>query len=262
MPTPSQTFNEHMAAWKEWQDTPWGRLRYKIAQANLFRHLPDETLSILDIGGGNGLDSIPLAALGHEITLVDYSAEMLSEARQNAEEMNLSDALKVHHADLSALPTLFPEPAFDVILCHNMLQYVDDLDVAVQTICDVLQPGGLLSLICVNRHSDVFRAMLQGSDDLAAIGQLLDAPTAQVGTFDVPVRRFAIEDIVPPLQGAGCMVMGQYGVRCVCDYLPNNEQKSDPAFFAQLEQLELTLSDRYPYNLLGRFFQIIARKLV
>jgi S-adenosylmethionine-dependent methyltransferase len=251
-----------MAAWKEWQDAPWGRLRYRIAQVNLFRYLPDETtLRILDIGGGNGLDSIPLAALGHEITLVDYSAEMLSEACQNAEEMNLSDALTVHHADLSALPTLFPEPAFDVVLCHNVLQYVDDLNLAVQTICDTLQPGGLLSIMSVNRHSSVFRAMLQGGD-IAAIEQELDAPTSQASTFEVPVRRFAIEDIVQPLQNAGCMVMGQYGVRCVCDYLPNNEQKSDPAFFAQLERLELALTDRYPYNLLGRFFQIIARKLV
>ncbi len=261
MPTSSQTFDDHMPAWKEWQNAPWGRLRYKVAQANLLRHLPEGTLRILDMGGGNGFDAIPLAALGHEVTLVDYSAEMLKAARQNAEQLNLDDDITYHQADLSALPALFPEPAFDVVLCHNMLQYVADLDAAVQTISGALQRGGLLSLICVNRHSDVFRAILQGGG-LAAIAQQLEASTAQAAMFDVSVRRYAIEDMVQPLQNAGCMVMGQYGVRCVCDYLPNNEQKSDPAFFAQLEQLEYTLSSRYPYNLLGRYFQIIARKLI
>ena len=261
MPTSSQTFDEHIPAWKEWQDAPWGRLRYKIAQANLLRHLPDEPLRVLDVGGGNGLDSIPLAALGHQITLVDYSAEMLSAARQNAEKVNLEDAITYHQANLNALPTLFPEPVFDVVLCHNVLQYVDDLDTAVQTICGALQSGGLLSIISINRHSDVFRAMLNGGD-LTTIAQQLYAPTSQAGTFDVPVHRYAIEDIVQPLQSASCIIMAQYGVRCVCDYLPNNEQKSVPAFFAQLEQLELALSSRYPYNLLGRFFQIIARKLI
>ena len=49
-------------------------------------------------------------------------------------------------------------------------------------------------------------------------------------------------------------------MRCVCDYIPGNEIKSDPAFFAYLERLEYAMSDKYPYYLLARFFQVIARK--
>lgn len=54
--------------------------------------------------------------------------------------------------------------------------------------------------------------------------------------------------------------MGEYGVRYVCDYIPNNDIKRDPSFFSELERLELAMSDRYPYYLLARLFQIIARK--
>ena len=67
--------------------------------------------------------------------------------------------------------------------------------------------------------------------------------------------------MIQPLQKAGCMVMGNYGVRCICDYIANNDLKTDPVSFAQLEQLEYALSDRYPYYLLARYFQIIARKM-
>jgi hypothetical protein len=44
------------------------------------------------------------------------------------------------------------------------------------------------------------------------------------------------------------------------DYMYDNERKYDDEFYRKLEQLELALTDRYPYYLLARFFQIIARK--
>ena len=74
------------------------------------------------------------------------------------------------------------------------------------------------------------------------------------------MRAYAADDMRQPLEDAGCSPVGQYGVRCVCDYIPDNDIKGDPTFFAQLERLEYAMSDRYPYYLLARFFQIIARK--
>ena len=259
MPLP-HVFDSHMPAWKEWQNAPWGRLRYKIGQMNLFRHLPEGTLRVLDIGGGNGLDAIPLAALGHQLTLVDFSPEMLAEARVNAWELGVSDMMTFHQADLTTLPALFPEPVFDVILCHNLLPYVEDASAAIRTICQALQPGGLLSIICVNGYSDAYRAALQQGDLAAAVRQL-EAETNYTSLFEVEVRHYTAQEMVQPLQKAGCVVIGNYGVRCICDYLPNNDLKTNPASFAQLEQLEYAMSDQYPYYLLARFFQIIARKV-
>jgi hypothetical protein len=50
-----------------------------------------------------------------------------------------------------------------------------------------------------------------------------------------------------------------YGIRCLCDYLPN-EPKYEEQNFNALEQLECKLTDTYPYNLLARFYQVIMRK--
>jgi len=78
--TTADTFDTHISAWKNWQQAPWGRLRYTIASANLCDHISNTPLRVLDVGGGNGLDSIPFAQRGHMVTIADYSAEMLVEA--------------------------------------------------------------------------------------------------------------------------------------------------------------------------------------
>ena len=56
--------------------------------------------------------------------------------------------------------------------------------------------------------------------------------------------------------------VGQYGIRCVNDYIPNNDIKSALTFFAGLEKLEYAMSDRFPYYLIARFFHLVAQKVV
>jgi S-adenosylmethionine-dependent methyltransferase len=253
--------NAHVSGWKEWQETPWGRLRYRVAQANLQRHLPSRPLRILDVGGGNGLDSIPLAAAGHHVTLLDFSEEMLGEARRSADANGAAERITPHYADFHELPALYPQPIFDVVLCHNLLQYIDDAAEMLRIVGQPLKPGGLLSVMASNRYSNAYRAALQQHDFVAAASQL-DATSSFAQVFNLSVRAYAGEDIIPLLQEAGCTLLGHYGVRCVNDYIANNDLKADPTFFAQLEQLELAMTDKYPYYLLARFFQLVARKEV
>jgi S-adenosylmethionine-dependent methyltransferase len=61
------TFDTSMSRWADEQRTPWSQLKYIVTQANLRRHLEPGPLRILDAGGGNGFDSIPLARDGHSV---------------------------------------------------------------------------------------------------------------------------------------------------------------------------------------------------
>ncbi|MFE9555012.1 hypothetical protein ACFYOD_16220 [Streptomyces sp. NPDC006703] len=53
MPEAPEKFNTAMAAWQQWQEAPWGRLRYTVAEANLARHL-----DTLDGGALRVLDTL------------------------------------------------------------------------------------------------------------------------------------------------------------------------------------------------------------
>lgn len=256
-----QAFDQNLAGWREWQDAPWGRLRYTVASHNLARHLPPGPSAVLDVAGGNGLDAVPLAQAGHQVTVLDFSQEMLNGARRLAEEHGVLERMTFRLADVAKVRDLFPADAFDVVLCHNLIQYVDDVDAVLVDLAYLLRPQGVLSLIAGNGYAYPLITVIRDGDPAKAL-DVLDAPTAHTELFDVAVRRYASEDLLPALIRAGLEQEAQYGIRCVNDWIIDNECKEDAAFFAALERLELALSARYPYYLLARMFHIIARKEV
>jgi S-adenosylmethionine-dependent methyltransferase len=255
------TFDDNVEKWTQEQQAPWSVLKYKIIQANLRRHLsPDSPLRILDVGGGNGLDALPLARAGHDVTIVDYSREMLEDGRQRVEMAGLQQKVALHCADIRQIPALFAHQTFDVVLCHNVLQYVADIRELIQAVLTPLKAGGLLSLVSVNRYSVPYRAaFFQG--DLESAHALLDQRQVDAIVFGAPMTLYTGEEIRAMLPEVGCAFDRYYGVRCICDYWGDTERKTDPAIMAPLEQLEMALTDRHPYNLLARYFQVIGHKL-
>ena len=59
---------------------------------------------------------------------------------------------------------------------------------------------------------------------------------------------------------AAVYALWDYGIRCVNDYIRDNDLKQDPTFFAQLEQLELAMSGVFPYYLFARLVQVVGQK--
>jgi S-adenosylmethionine-dependent methyltransferase len=162
-------------------------------------------------------------------------------------------------AEIASIPDLFSQARFDLVLCHNVLQYVGDLQAALAAICHAALPGGLLSIICGNRYSESYREALQQLRPGAAL-EKLDTRTIFSGVFKTDMRAYTADEMSEALRQSGCEVIAQYGVRCVYDYVPDDELKNSPAFFAELERLEQEMSARFPYYLMARFFQIIGRK--
>lgn len=216
-------------------------------------------LRILDAGGGNGADAIRLAEQGHEVVLLDYAPEMLASARRAAEAQGVAGRVTLRQGDCLAVPDLFPDPTFDVVLCHNVLQYAGDADALLRAVGAPLRPGGLLSVLAPNRHAEPYRAALR-EGDLAAAYALLDAPARETHIFGATMQLYTADEIAACLQSLGHAVIGQYGVRCLCDYLPDDSRKDDPVYFADLERLETVLASSYPYCLLARYFHLLARR--
>lgn len=260
MPSTTNEFGPVLDLWKDENQKPWGRLRYHSAWRNIARHLrADRPLRILDIGGGDGMDALHYAGLGHSVTLTDCSATMLAEARRAAEAQRLVGRLRFCQTEPEAVPDFLHEPPFDLILCHMMIEFVPDARALLRGACRLLAREGLLSILDTNRYSDVYMRAFQ-MNDLSAALQAIGAREYFHPWVNRLTPRFSANEFIDQLEPCGCALAGQYGVLSVCGYLPN-EPKFDPQYYDELEKLEDRLAETYPYYLLARFFQVIARKL-
>ena len=254
----AEEFDSVVGQWKEWQSYPWGKLLYSVSRFNLRRHLGQPPLRILDVGGGNGVEALYYAKQGHTVTLLDYSPAMLAEARQAAEAEGLAEKITFCQADAAAVQELFAGQQFDLILCNLMLEFVAEPRALLRKLCAMLAPGGLFSTIDANRYSDAYRVAFQ-QDDLAAALSRVGVKDYFHPWFNRITPLFSAHEMAGYLQAEGCALAGNYGVLCICAYLPN-ARKTEAQYFADLERLELQLTDTYPYYLLARFYQVVVQK--
>ena len=118
--------------------------------------LPDrETSSIrvLEAGTGPGFFAILLAEEGYDVTAVDLTPAMLSEARKNAGEL----AERIDFREMNAEALELPEGSFDVVVSRNLTWNLPHPDRAYAEWCRVLKPGGLLLVFDANWYGYLFR---------------------------------------------------------------------------------------------------------
>src|SRR5215472_11142740 len=118
---------ENYAAYLE---TPEGRLRIDLIFANLQEFLPpaqtEKAGDALDVGCGTGAAAVRLTRLGFHVTQLDSSKAMLDIARRKAEEAGVANRVTLVQGDAERLTNLFGTASFDIVLCHNILEYVDN----------------------------------------------------------------------------------------------------------------------------------------
>jgi S-adenosylmethionine-dependent methyltransferase len=237
---------------------PWQRLRQKIEISNLVRHVGQSSLKILDAGGGNGYASIPFAENGCQVIVADYSEAMLSDGQKLMSELGLEKNVSFVLTSLEDLSSVIHDRDFDAVMCHNVLQYVEDIPIVLRSILRPLKSQGLVSIVCLNRYSIAYHAAFL-RDDLQAAKAAIGATETNT-IFESVARALAVDEVIEMLDEQGCIIQADYGVRCMFDYWGDNARKTEPDTLAQLEELEFALSAEYPYKLLARFFQVIAQK--
>ena len=252
-------FDDRLANFQTWQETPWGQLRYSVVAANLARHIEDRPLRVLDVAGGNGKEAVRLALLGHHVTVFDVAPVSLDEARKLAAEHGVSDRVEIREGDAREVPEVFAGQEFDLLLCHNLLQYVPDRAEVFRGIAARLKPGGLLSVVCPNAHAVPLEAAVRELD-LDAARRAVDARTKSNVVYGKDIPVLTAEEIGDLYRAAGLDVVGTHGVMNVCNLIADNEIKYDPEFFSRLEELEIALAGRMPYPSTARMFHLIGRR--
>jgi S-adenosylmethionine-dependent methyltransferase len=242
-------------------DTPEGRLRTALAFANLEDFLPqsqvEKPLSALDVGCGAGATAVRLARLGMHVTLLDSSSAMLAIAKRNAQEAGVTDKVAVQQGDATLLTNLFRTASFDVILCHNVLEYLDDPIAVLCAAARALRDSSaILSVLVRNRAGEVFKAAIQAGD-LAVAENNLTAEWGQESLYGGRVRLFTSDSLHAMLKTASLAMIAERGVRVLVDYLPPRISRS--AEFERIFELERKLSSRPEYSSVARYTQCFAR---
>lgn len=257
-----EAFEAKAAAWDAYTATPAGRLREELNWRYLVRHLPpaSQVPRVLDAGGGTGGLAVRLAQRGYRVHLLDIADEMLRLALEKARAAGVEDRVRIRHARVENLAQHFGPETFDAVVCHTLLEYVPAPQSVVSDLAEVLQSGGIFSLVFVNRYADAMRLAL-AKRDLIAAREALTATSSPADLFGVPRRTFDADMIREMLVTAGVETTAQYGVRIFADYLTNSTWQDDPAAFDALLALETAAAHRFPYRLIGRYGQTIGRRV-
>ncbi len=243
-------------------ETAEGRLRSDLAFANLQDFLPQtrRSLRALDLGCGTGAAAVRLARLGIHITLLDSAPAMLDIAKRAARETGLSGRIALKHGDAAQVVNLFPVGSFDIVLCHNILEYVDDPNAVLSAAAQVLRRDstgiGILSILVRNRAGEVLKAGIEAGD-LGAAERNLTAVWGYESLFGGRVRLFTLDSLQVMTKGASVAVAAERGVRVISDYLPPQISRREE--YARIFELERKLGTQPEFAAVARYIQIIAR---
>jgi S-adenosylmethionine-dependent methyltransferase len=256
---PFESGAEKYAAYLE---TPEGRLRADLAFANLKDFLPQwqarKSLRVLDVGCGTGVTAVRLASLGMQVMLLDSSAEMLNIAQRSAREAGVTEQIAVRHGDATHLATMFHTRSFDLILCHNILEFVEDPDSVLRGAARALRDSAaVLSILVRNRAGEVFKAAIQAGD-LAVAEDNLTAEWGQESLYGGRVRLFTSDSLQARLKAASLAVIAERGVRIIADYLPSHVSRGEE--YERIFELERKLSSRPEYAAVARYTQCFAHR--
>jgi S-adenosylmethionine-dependent methyltransferase len=257
----SDRFQSGADKYAAYLETPEGRLRCGLAFANLqdFLVLPQSRRSLrgLDLGCGTGATAVRLARLGIHMTLLDSSSAMLDIAKRAAREAGVDGKIALNHGDAAQVANLFPAGSFDVVLCHNILEYVDDPVAVLRGAARAMRDSSaILSLIVRNQAGEVLKAAIQAGD-LAAAEQNFTAQWGHESLYAGKVRLFTAESLQAMLMEASLAVTAKRGLRVVSDYLPPRVSLS--AEYERIFELELKLGRRPEFAAVARYTQCLAR---
>ena len=257
----SERFQSGANKYAAYLETPGGRLRSELAFANLRDFLPqqaEQPLRALDLGCGTGATAVRLARLGIHVTAVDCSAAMLDITQRAALEGGVAEKIVVKHGEAAQLASLFPARSFDVILCHNILEYVDDPGAVLRDAARTLRgSSAILSVLVRTQAGEVLKAAIRAGD-LDEAENALMAEWGEESLYGGRVRLFSNDYMQRMLKAASLTLIVERGVRVVADYLP--PAVSRDAEYQRILELERKLGMRPEFAAVARYRQCLARR--
>ncbi|CAL9416545.1 tRNA 5-carboxymethoxyuridine methyltransferase [Streptomyces sp. enrichment culture] len=217
-----------------------------------------DVLDVLDTGGGTGMFAVPIARLGHRVTVVDPSPNALFGLERRVAEAGVADRVRGVQGDAQGLLDVVEREAYDVVVCHGVLEYVDDAAEGAANAVAALRPGGTLSLLAAGLGGAVLARALAGhfTEARAALGD----PAGRWGAGDPVPRRFTADQLADLVAGAGLEVGAVHGVRVFADLVPGVLVDTEPGAVEALMRLEEAAAELPAFHAIATQLHVLGEK--
>ena len=205
-------------------------------------------LDIVDVGGGTGGLAVPFAALGHNVTVVDPSPDALAAAQRRAAEAGAR--LASVQGEAASLDSLVGQA--DLVICHNVLEYVDEPAEAMSAIARVLRPSATVSVLASNAAAAVLHRALAGRFAEARV-LLADAAASTP-------RRFTLPELTALLEQAGLHAGEAHGLRIFTGLVPGALLDGDAAATDALRALEEAAASTPPLRDIAAQLHVLGQR--
>jgi len=248
----------------EMAEAPESRLEAELAFRFLYPHIETDIkrsgeLNVLDVGSGLGEVALRFAALGHKVTMLEPQACLLQTAEERAREQlpDRSGLMRFLNERIEDLEECI-EDEFDLVICHETIEYVDDPLRAFNVITRVLRPRGTLSLVFLNRYGLVMRRVIVDENISAAMDAF------EVDEFDTSLHRgrghlYSDAEITALLEPLGYNVEGQYGLLVFSEFIDCSLFDEGECFKGMLA-LEERAGQEPHLKGIGKFVHLICSK--
>jgi S-adenosylmethionine-dependent methyltransferase len=207
-------------------------------------------LDIVDVGGGTGGLAVPFAALGHSVTVVDPSPDALAAAQRRAAEAGAR--LASVQGDAASLDSVVGPGAADLVICHNVLEYVEEPGEAMSAIARVLRPSATVSLLVSNAVAAVLHRALAG--------RFAEARALLADTQACRPRRFTLPELTALVEQAGLRAGEAHGLRIFGGLVPGALLEGDAAAAEALRALEEAAASTPPLRDIAAQLHVLGHR--
>lgn len=224
-------------------NTPWGRLFYRL----VWHNLGFKDKKVLDFGSGLGITSNHLAK-SNDVTAVEPNGELLEHRicdNRYEQIMGSIDELKG-----------MENSSFDIILCHNVLEYIENRDNLITEFHRLLKNDGILSIVKHNKNGKVMhKAVFENNIDEAM--SLLNGENATSQNFGT-INEYEIEDLQDFI-AERFLLDKVYGIRTFYGIQPNSF-KCDSDWEERMFMLECAVENDTTYTNVAFFQHLLLNR--
>lgn len=264
------TFGEGRPGWLGGLGNVRNVVRQEMISRQLARHVHRHPARVLDVGAGQGTQSMRLAAAGHEVVAVEPDPQLRAAfaAALASEPADVRARVTLRAGVIGNLAAVTDGDRFDVVLLLGVLMYLPASEPVIAELAAHVAAGGMLALAVRTTTSAMWRPAAR-QDWLGALAAFeeYDAANAQrrdlryLNEIGAAARADRFDELIAAAATHGLALEDWYGIRIAVD--PEEldpPPPSDPATLAVLLAVEERLGATDPYRQLGQLAHLILRQ--